>query len=100
MFEFDSRKEIISSCTGRGMAIAMTTSSASARRRRVKFTSALKWPKRFNFFCFNFCVDFMFFFCFGTVRLMVVFVNGQTLGIKGKMLAKKRYAEKALMKKT
>lgn len=39
-------------------------------------------------------------FRFGTVRLMVVFVNGQTLGIKGKMLAKKRYAEKALMKKT
>lgn len=50
MFEFDSRKEIISSCTGRGMAIAMTTSSASARRRLVKFTSALKWPKRLTFF--------------------------------------------------
>lgn len=31
---------------------------------------------------------------------MVVYVYGQTLGIKGKMIAKQRYAEKALMKKT
>jgi hypothetical protein len=36
------------------------------------------------------------------VTVFVIFVVGweQALGIKGKMIAKKNYAEKALMKKT
>ncbi|KAL7265424.1 hypothetical protein ACSBR1_003240 [Camellia fascicularis] len=60
------------------MAIAMIISSANERKRLVKSTSNLRLLRRFSFFTF----------------LMY------SLGIKGKMFAKKRYAEKAQMKKT
>ncbi|CAH2040973.1 unnamed protein product [Thlaspi arvense] len=46
-----NRREIAYSCTGRGMAIAMTISKASTRERPEKFASVLKLPKGFNSGC-------------------------------------------------
>ena len=98
---FNSPREITLSFTGSDMATAMTTLSGSARRRLVKFTSDLPWLRRLVSVT---SVSFLFFFSvrFGWLcrslsdRIWIL----QALGIKGKMFAKKRYAEKALMKKT
>lgn len=79
--------------TGRGMDIASTTSSVSARRRPVKFTGTPKELKRFRFLLLSFVIQ-LFWLPFADCGEL------QSLGIKGKMIAKKNYAEKAQMKKT
>lgn len=85
------------------MGTALTTSSASARRRLVKSTSAPKGLRRsvsstslwVLFLLLWVHINWVF-----NYFLWLDFGWKQALGIKGKMIAKKNYAEKAQMKKT
>lgn len=82
------------------MDAASTTKSASARRRRVKFTSAPNRLRMLSLLLQIFGFQLLLSASYLLIRVCFVVNYVQSIGIKGKMIAKKNYAEKAQMKKT